>query len=274
MPRGVRAAFAVPPAAREDPQDARRGERDERDDPGGASRPRVRCSSTEAPRQVETRVRPLEQLGAPPRDRAEPMRTASRPSRSKSRADRREPCFVLELALCNLPTAKPDAPDIACVSVGKGDENTGDLRKALLPDRVLDDHRDDVPPRSDGWPRSRGDGRDEIGDDEHEAPDRDAGASRREELERLRQGILGRIERRVKLVGEALAETARPDIGLARAGRPVGLPRVVNRGTRRASAGSPHSRPADPRLPGRHRACGARAARMDRATSPVSDRPR
>ena len=125
-----------------------------------------------------------------------------------------EPLLVLARERLHLAPREPRRRDDSGCGIGERDNGPVHVGKALFPGRVLDDHRDDVPAeRPKPHPLGGADRREEVGEDEDEAPGRQDVAVPEQclepELERARR----RREARAGEPGPDVREAAAPRRG-------------------------------------------------------------
>ena len=137
----------------------------------------------------------------------------SRPSCTKSRSRERKPALVDLAPLLDLAAREPQARGGAALRIADRHDDAFDLGEALLPGRVLDDDRNDVPAAGDRLRQKLvRRGRDEVGDDEDEAAERDGALDGSEERECLRDGVIGGVEGVVEERLEPVREALAPDV--------------------------------------------------------------
>ena len=121
---------------------------------------------------------------------ARPEQDRRKPERLAVREQPVEPLLVGLGPPGRLPAAQPDQPDGARTRVGDREPDAAHGRKALLPQRILDHDRHDVPAVAHrAHPRRCRGRREEVREHEHEAARRHLAAVRGEELERALERV-------------------------------------------------------------------------------------
>ena len=129
-----------------------------------------------------------------------PSTTGSRSSDTSSSRTRCEASLVARAQRPRLAARETHELDAPARRIADRYSDAGDVRKALLPDRVLDDDGHDVPAARDRVePRLGRRRREEVRDDEDEGARPQVAVQATEKRARLDEIVLGRVERRGRL---------------------------------------------------------------------------